>query len=78
MTRLYIELKPELRDGTSREELSQEFVMSRAEEIFEPFHLRWKYIGKFLSTSIVRLVLMYIRMVWTLSNRSKSSIKVSR
>jgi hypothetical protein len=35
MTRLYIELKAELREGASREELSQEFVMSRAEEIFE-------------------------------------------
>ena len=35
MTRLYIELKPELRDGTSREELSQEYVMDRAAEIFE-------------------------------------------
>jgi phenol 2-monooxygenase len=35
MTRLYIELKPELRDGASNEELSQEYVMERAAEIFE-------------------------------------------
>ena len=35
MTRLYIELRPELRDGISREELSQEYVMDRAAEIFE-------------------------------------------
>jgi phenol 2-monooxygenase (NADPH) len=35
MTRLYVELKRELREGTSRKELSQEYVMDRAAEIFE-------------------------------------------
>lgn len=35
MTRLYIEIKPEMRDSASREELSQEFVMNVAREIFE-------------------------------------------
>lgn len=35
MTRLYVELKPELREGASREELSQRYVMERAAEIFE-------------------------------------------
>lgn len=33
--RLYVELKQEMREGTSREDLSQEFVMKTAEEIFE-------------------------------------------
>jgi phenol 2-monooxygenase len=35
MTRLYIELKPEMRDVASREELSQDFVMDIAREILE-------------------------------------------
>lgn len=35
MTRLYVNLTQEMRDGTSREDLTQEFVMKIAEEIFE-------------------------------------------
>ncbi|KAK7729481.1 hypothetical protein SLS57_001967 [Botryosphaeria dothidea] len=47
LTRLYIELKPESRTGTSRDELTQEFVMHRAQEIMDPFHLRWKTVEWF-------------------------------
>jgi phenol 2-monooxygenase len=35
MTRLYIELKREIRDGTTRDELDQDCVMRLAEEVFE-------------------------------------------
>lgn len=35
MTRMYVELKPELRDIASREELSQDFVLNIAREILE-------------------------------------------
>ncbi|OJD39063.1 fad binding domain-containing protein [Diplodia corticola] len=47
MTRVYVELKPDLRGGTSRDELSQELVMQRAKEIMYPFHLRWKTVEWF-------------------------------
>ncbi|EOD47970.1 putative fad binding domain-containing protein [Neofusicoccum parvum UCRNP2] len=47
LTRLYIELKPESRGSTSRDELTQEFVMHRAQEIMDPFHLRWKTVEWF-------------------------------
>lgn len=45
LTRAYIEIKPGSRSSTSREELSQEVVMQRAQEILHPFHLKWKTIG---------------------------------
>ncbi|EKG22104.1 Monooxygenase FAD-binding protein [Macrophomina phaseolina MS6] len=47
LTRLYIELKPESRGSTSRDELTQEFVMNRAQEIMDPFHLKWKTVEWF-------------------------------
>ncbi|KAF2146653.1 uncharacterized protein K452DRAFT_282826 [Aplosporella prunicola CBS 121167] len=47
LTRLYIELKPESRGSTSRDELSQEFVMHRAQEIMHPFELKWKTVEWF-------------------------------
>lgn len=48
LTRLYIELKPESRGSASRDELTQEFVMHRAQEIMDPFHLKWKTVGMLL------------------------------
>lgn len=45
LTRLYIELKPESRGSNSRDELTQEFVMHRAQEIMDPFLLKWKTVG---------------------------------
>ncbi|KAF2806978.1 phenol 2-monooxygenase [Mytilinidion resinicola] len=47
LTRLYIELKSDAREGTTREELSQDFVMKRAQEIMSPFYLRWKSVEWF-------------------------------
>ncbi|KAL1636616.1 hypothetical protein SLS58_009740 [Diplodia intermedia] len=47
MTRVYVELKPDLRGGTSRDELSQSLVMQRAKEIMDPFRLRWKTVEWF-------------------------------
>ncbi|KKY20485.1 putative phenol 2-monooxygenase [Diplodia seriata] len=47
MTRVYVELKPDLRGGTSRDELSQSLVMQRAKEIMYPFRLRWKTVEWF-------------------------------
>ncbi|KKY26049.1 putative fad binding domain-containing protein [Diplodia seriata] len=47
LTRLYIELKPESRGSASRDELTQEFVMQRAQEIMDPFHLKWKTVEWF-------------------------------
>ncbi|KAK0663664.1 Aromatic hydroxylase fmpF [Lasiodiplodia hormozganensis] len=47
MTRVYVELKPELRGGTSRDELSQQLVMQRAKEIMYPFRLKWKTVEWF-------------------------------
>ncbi|KAK8203724.1 FAD monooxygenase-like protein [Phyllosticta capitalensis] len=44
LTRLYIELKPESRGSTSKDELTREFVMQRAQEIMHPFFLRWKSV----------------------------------
>lgn len=46
LTRLYIELKPESRGSTSKDELTREFVMQRAQEIMHPFFLRWKSVGE--------------------------------
>lgn len=48
LTRAYIEIKPDSRSSTSREELSQEVVMQRAQEILHPFHLKWRTIGWYL------------------------------
>lgn len=53
MTRVYVELKPELRGGTSRDELSQQLVMQRAKEIMYPFRLKWKTVGKITALIIV-------------------------
>jgi phenol 2-monooxygenase len=47
MTRLYIELKSELREGIRRDELDQEFVIRLAEEVFEPYYFRWKSVEWF-------------------------------
>ncbi|KIW03959.1 hypothetical protein, variant [Verruconis gallopava] len=47
MTRLHIELSPQLRDVASREKLSQEFVINIAREIFEPYQLRFQHIEWF-------------------------------
>lgn len=45
LTRAYIEVKPDSRASTSRDELSQQVVMQRAQEILHPFHLKWKDVG---------------------------------
>ncbi|KAF2400507.1 phenol 2-monooxygenase [Trichodelitschia bisporula] len=47
MTRLYVELKRELRNGPSKKEFSREMVMARAAEIFEPYSIRWKHVEWF-------------------------------
>lgn len=44
MTRLYIELQDTAEENSR--EVVQDFVMRRAEEIFSPFVLEWKRIGK--------------------------------
>ncbi|EKG16431.1 Monooxygenase FAD-binding protein [Macrophomina phaseolina MS6] len=46
LTRAYIEVKPDSRSSTSKEEISQQVVMQRAQEIMYPFHLKWKSVGK--------------------------------
>jgi 2-polyprenyl-6-methoxyphenol hydroxylase-like FAD-dependent oxidoreductase len=58
LTRLYIELKSDNREGSSREELSQDYVIKRAQEIMAPYYIRWRTVGKFLSpvTSFKSLV----------------------
>ncbi|KAF2088102.1 hypothetical protein K490DRAFT_40307 [Saccharata proteae CBS 121410] len=47
MTRLYIELKPDHRAGTTTKELSEQFVMERAQEIMDPFYLKWRTVEWF-------------------------------
>lgn len=47
LTRLYIELKADTREGTSRDELSQGYVMQRAQEILDPYFIRWKTVEWF-------------------------------
>ncbi|KAF2436552.1 hypothetical protein EJ08DRAFT_150720 [Tothia fuscella] len=47
MTRLYIELKRELREGARKDELDQDFVIRLAEEVFEPYYIRWKSVEWF-------------------------------
>ena len=44
MTRLYIELQDTAEENSK--EVVQDFVMKRAEEIFSPYKLTWKRIGK--------------------------------
>lgn len=53
LTRLYIELKPDSREGTPQEELSQQFVMQRARDIMEPYRVKWRSVGKFTSPTSV-------------------------
>lgn len=45
MTRFYIELKSSPK--ADRNQLGQEFVMKRAQEIMAPFDVRWKYVEWF-------------------------------
>jgi phenol 2-monooxygenase len=47
MTRLYIALKSESGEETSMQELSQEYAMQRAAEIFEPYTLKWRSLEWF-------------------------------
>ncbi|KAF2465103.1 FAD monooxygenase-like protein [Lindgomyces ingoldianus] len=47
LTRLYIELKPDTKESTARERLTQEFVMKRAQEIMNPYSLQWRSIEWF-------------------------------
>ncbi|KAF2460148.1 FAD binding domain-containing protein [Lineolata rhizophorae] len=47
MTRMYIELKSETREGVPKNELTKDFVMKRAGEIMQPYYLRWRRIEWF-------------------------------
>lgn len=47
LTRLYIELKPDTKDGQAQEEHTKEFVMRRAQEIMGPYRLRWRTVEWF-------------------------------
>lgn len=47
MTRMYVELKPDLRDIASRGELSEEFVLGIAREILEPYRVHWRHVEWF-------------------------------
>ena len=46
LTRLYIEVKSDTEDGQAQEEHTKEFVMQRAQEIMEPYRLRWRTVGE--------------------------------
>ena len=46
LTRLYIEVKSDTEDGQAQEEHTKEFVMRRAQEIMEPYRLRWRTVGE--------------------------------
>jgi phenol 2-monooxygenase (NADPH) len=45
LTRLYVEMRSDLREGSARE--SQEAVMTRVEEILEPYYIQWRNIEWF-------------------------------
>lgn len=45
MTRLYVEMRRDLRQGSTRE--SQEAVMARVDEIIEPYYINWKSVEWF-------------------------------
>ncbi|KAE9965500.1 hypothetical protein BLS_007612 [Venturia inaequalis] len=45
LTRLYIEMRRDLREGSARE--SQETVMARVEAIMEPYYIHWRHITWF-------------------------------
>lgn len=47
LTRLYIEVKSDTEDGQAQEEHTKEFVMQRAQEIMEPYRLRWRTVEWF-------------------------------
>ncbi|ORX91357.1 FAD binding domain-domain-containing protein [Clohesyomyces aquaticus] len=47
MTRLYIELKSDTKESASREELTREYVMKRAQEIMLPYVLNWRSVDWF-------------------------------
>ncbi|KAF2009889.1 FAD monooxygenase-like protein [Aaosphaeria arxii CBS 175.79] len=47
MTRLYIELKPGSMEVTMKERATQEFVQMRAQEIMQPYRLRWRNVEWF-------------------------------
>lgn len=45
LTRLYVEMRRELREGSARE--SQDAVMARIEAILEPYYIHWRHIEWF-------------------------------
>lgn len=45
LTRLYVEMKRDLREGSARE--SQETVMARVESILDPYYIHWRHIEWF-------------------------------
>ncbi|TLD26273.1 FAD monooxygenase-like protein [Venturia nashicola] len=45
LTRLYIEMRKDLREGSARE--SQETVMARVEAILDPYYIHWRHIEWF-------------------------------
>lgn len=78
MTRLYIELKPENGSSIPKELATQEYVMTRAREIFKPFTLEWSSVGKlYLDLETWNDSDRY-RMVWKLHYRPASGKQVYR
>lgn len=50
MTRLYIELRSEAGEPVAKAQLTQEFVMERANQILSPFVLQWTSVGTLTGT----------------------------
>jgi phenol 2-monooxygenase (NADPH) len=76
ITRFYIEMKADVNESTTREEVTQEFVMKRAKEIMEPYSISWRNVGMLASCHQIESLLIGARMVRPLQNWAESCLAV--